>query len=233
MVQELTRQIQLDTGIDSRTLGVQGDKSITLGESQIIQSNANVRLGLNITVNNWSEKWFWRNWYRCYQEFFSNKDRKFIRIAGSFSVNTVEFRKDDFMGSQDPDVVIESEGQVKAMREQQKLQFQAQLPIILQDPNTPTISKNYAKRYAFKLMGLSREQIAVLVPLTYEELDAQNKVKLINENNPLALQIDEMNVDHYTYLIYFDTALDTPTKYRAIEQRKRAIIQMGQNLQIQ
>lgn len=40
--QEITRQIQLDTGIDSRSLGVQGDKSITLGESQQIQANANV-----------------------------------------------------------------------------------------------------------------------------------------------------------------------------------------------
>lgn len=184
-------------------------------------------------MNNWSEKDFWKQWYRCYQEYFSNKDRKFIRIAGSFSVNTVEFRKDDFMSKEDPDVVIESEGQVKAMREQQKLQFQAQLPIILQDPNTPQISKNYAKRYAYKLMGLNRDQIAVLVPLTYEELDAQQKVRLINANDPLALEIDEMDVDHYTYLIYFDTALDTPVKYKAIEQRKRAIILAGQQGQMQ
>ena len=188
-----------------------------------------MRLGLNITVNNWSEKDFWKQWYRCYQEYFSSKDRKFIRIAGSFSVNNVEFRKDDFMGNEDVDVVIESESQVKAMREQQKLQFQAQLPIILQDPGTPEISKNYAKRYSYKLMGLSRDQIAVLVPYTYEELDAMMKVKLINANDPLALELDNLDVDHYTYLIYADTALDTPMKYKFIDQRKQAIIQTGQN----
>lgn len=233
MVQELSRQLQLDTGVDARTLWVQWDKSITLGESQTIQANANVRLGLNITVNNWSEKDFWKQWYRCYQEYFSGKDRKFIRIAGSFSVSNVEFRKDDFMGNEDVDVVIESESQVKAMREQQKLQFQAQLPIILQDPSTTEISKNYAKRYSYKLMWLTRDQIAVLVPYTYEELDAMMKVKLINANDPLALELDELDVDHYTYLIYADTALDTPMKYKFIEQRKRAIIQTGQNLKQQ
>lgn len=59
------------------------------------------------------------------------------------------------------------------------------------------------------------------------------KVKLINANDPLALELDELDVDHYTYLIYADTALDTPMKYKFIEQRKRAIIQTGQNLKQQ
>lgn len=163
MVNELSRQIQLDTGIDARTMGVPGDKTTTLGEAQQIQANANVRLGLNMTVNNWSEKEFWKLWYRAYQEFFGGKDKKFIRIAGSFWVNTIEFRKDDFMAKEDPDIMVESESQVRAMREQQKLQFQAQLPIILQDPSIPAISKNYARRYSLKLMGMTRDQINVLV----------------------------------------------------------------------
>ena len=49
--QELVRQIQLDTGIDSRSLGIQGDKNITLGEAQQIQENANVIFGLGVEVS--------------------------------------------------------------------------------------------------------------------------------------------------------------------------------------
>lgn len=128
------------------------------------------------------------------------------------------------MSSEDPDVYIESESQLKAMQEQQKLQFQAQLPILLQDPNVKPISKQFAQRKAFKLMGLSRDEINVLVPPSFEEMDAQQKVRLINADDPLGAQIDNIDVDHYTYLVYFDTALDTPTKYKAIEMRKQAII---------
>lgn len=50
---EIAQIIQQDTGFDSRTLGVQGDKSITLGEAQQIQTNANLRLSLGIEIGNW------------------------------------------------------------------------------------------------------------------------------------------------------------------------------------
>lgn len=80
--QELVRQIQLDTGIDSRSLGVQGDKNITLGESQQIQANANVIFGLGVEVSSWAEVDFWKHmWFRTYQENFSNSDEKFIRLS--------------------------------------------------------------------------------------------------------------------------------------------------------
>lgn len=67
---EIITQIYSDTGMDARTLGVQGEKNITLGESQQIQANANVRLGLNIAINFWSEKKFWKQWLRAYNQYF-------------------------------------------------------------------------------------------------------------------------------------------------------------------
>lgn len=137
------------------------------------------------------------------------------------------------MSTEDPDISVESESQIKAMREQQKLQFQAQLPILLQDPTTPEISKNFAKRYSMKLMGIGRDQINILVPPTYEEFEAKDKVMMINNNDPLGAKVDEIDVDHYTFLYYFDTALDTEVKYQAIRNRKDAIIATGQNLKKQ
>jgi hypothetical protein len=96
--QELVRQIQLDTGIDSRSLGVQGDKNITLGESQQIQANANVIFGLGVEVSSWAEVDFWKHmWFRTYQENFSNSDEKFIRLSNGFNTNQMVFRRDDFL----------------------------------------------------------------------------------------------------------------------------------------
>ena len=149
--QEMVRQIQTDTGIDSRALGVQGDENITLGEAQQIQANANVRFGLNVAVNYWSEKAFWQLWLRTYNEFFSGSDRKFIRIAHGFGSTAVEFRKDDFLGIQDPDITIESEANANSKRAKTQVAFAAKLPLILQDPNVPQVSKNVAMRYSLKL----------------------------------------------------------------------------------
>lgn len=106
---EITRQIQLDTGIDSRSLGVQGDKSITLGESQQIQANANVIFGLGVEIGGWAEEDFWNHiWFRSYQEFFSSSDQKFIRLSNGFNTNQQTFRRDDFLGTEDIDFYIES-----------------------------------------------------------------------------------------------------------------------------
>ena len=150
--QEISRQIQLDTGIDSRTLGVQGDKTSTLGEAQQIQANANVRFGLSVEIANWGEEDFWKYiWFRSYREFFAKADKKLIRVATGFGSNIVEFRQDDFMGMEDPDIKIESKKRVSAQRESMKISFMAKLPIILQDPTTPKITKAIAMRYALKL----------------------------------------------------------------------------------
>lgn len=150
--QEITRQIQLDTGIDSRSLGVQGDKNITLGESQQIQANANVIFGLGVEVSGWAEEDFWKYiWFRSYQEFFSSSDEKFIRISSGFNTNQTKFRRDDFLGCEDIDFTIESKKKMNQLREQMKVQFAATLPLIIQDPNVPKITKSIAFRYQLKL----------------------------------------------------------------------------------
>lgn len=230
---EIISQVYKDTGIDARTLGVQWEKNITLGESQQIQANANVRMGLNIAVNFWSEKKFWRLWLRCYLEYFGAGDRKYIRITKGFESVPTELRRDDFLGIQDPDIYIDSEANISAKREKDKLSFQAQLPLILSDPSIPQISKTYALRYSLKLNGVPREMIKIMT-FNNTEVDARNKVALLNANDMAGAEIDDINEDHLTYLIMFENALDTPAKMEAIRRRREAIIlawQSGPNQQ--
>ena len=74
------------------------EKNITLGQSQQVQANANLRLSLGITVSNWGERDFWDYiWLRSYEEYFGRADKKVIRVSNGFGVNVIEIKKDDFL----------------------------------------------------------------------------------------------------------------------------------------
>lgn len=105
-----------------------------------------------------------------------------------------------------------------------KANFAAKLPIILQDPNTPEISKKIAQRYAYRLDGMSREMQYLLVPKSADELMAEEKVEFINEDMDYGAEIDNPDEDHMTFLVLFESARDTKTKRRAIANRKQALI---------
>lgn len=231
--QELVRQIQLDTGIDSRSLGVQWDKNITLGESQQIQANANVIFGLGVEVSSWAETDFWKYmWFRTYQENFSNSDEKFVRLSNGFNTNQMVFRRDDFLGVEDIDFSIESKKKVGQMREQMKIQFAAKLPMILQDPNVPKITKSIAFQYSLKLDGHSREMQQILNPyFSPEQVDARRKIKYIDNN--IVPEIEDPNVELMTYYVIWQSAMDTPAKETALKNLEKGMIETMQNQQIQ
>lgn len=227
--QELVRQIQLDTGIDSRSLGVQGDKNITLGESQQIQANANVIFGLGVEVSSWAETDFWKHmWFRTYQENFSNSDEKFVRLSNGFNTNQMIFRRDDFLGVEDIDFSIESKKKAGQMREQMKLQFNAKLPMILQDPNVPKITKSIAFQYSLKLDGHSREMQQILNPyFSPEQVDARRKVEYLDNN--IVPEIEDPNVELMTYYVIWQSAMDTPAKTTALKNLEKGMIATMQN----
>lgn len=231
--QEIIRQIQLDTGIDSRSLWVQWDKNITLGEAQQIQANANVIFGLWVEVSTWAEVDFWKHmWFRTYQEFFSQSDEKFIRLSNGFNTNQFVFRRDDFLWVEDIDFSIESKKKMTQMREQMKIQFSAKLPLILQDPNVPKITKSIAFRYSLKLDGHGREMQQILNPyFSPEEVDARRQVWYLNAwltpilNNP--------NVELMTYYVICQSAIDSPEKEKFLKRLEEWMIEMAQNVQMQ
>ena len=103
--------------------------------------------------------------------------------------------------------------------------LQAELTIREANPNTPRISIDYMRRKLYRLQGYTRADIQVAVPYTPEEMDARNTVKLLNINDMSAATIRDINEDHMTYLVVFQSAIDTEAKATAIEMRKRAYIE--------
>lgn len=220
---ELSRQMQLETWMSDNTLWV-AEKNITLWQAQQVQSNANIRLALWITVSNWWAKDFWNYiWLRWYEEYFWNSDVKLIRVANAFWVNVLEIRKDDFLWWSNPDITIESKKKVESDRKEQDIMFDTMLPYFIQDPSKATIVKNVALRQSLKLKWVSKELINIL---TYDKNEewAKAKVIWINNNDPRGAIIDDITEDHLTYLVIFQSALDTPMKQKAIQARKEAYI---------
>lgn len=196
-----------------------------------IQENANIRFGLTSYHSEQSDELFWRDiWYRSYKEFFSKTDKKFIRIASSIDgTKLLTLTRDDFLTFEDPHVYIESKRKFEAERRGMAAQLEARLAVMEANPNTPRISLDFMRRKILKLQGFSRSDVQVIVPYTPEEMDARNIVKLLSDNDMDAAKVRDLNEDHMTYLVVFQSASDTDAKEIAIEMRKQAYIQSGQS----
>ena len=219
---DIRRRIQLDTGIDDRTLGVESGSSLTLGEVQQIQANANLRLALNIEISNWGEKAFWKEWYRSYVRYFAPHDMKIIRTTGATGRRTLHLRREDIICDDEPDIIIESRRQVDAERAREKGSYIQKLSLLLSDPDTPRISRSYALRKAYTLDGLARDEIMTLVPPTYEELDAERIATLVNTNRlPENLAASLAGRDITTYLVILSRADNTPARAVVLETIRR------------
>lgn len=167
-------------------------------------------------------------WFRTYQENFSNSDEKFVRLSNGFNTNQMVFRRDDFLGVEDIDFSIESKKKSGQMREQMKLQFNAKLPMILQDPNVPKITKSIAFQYSLKLDGHSREMQQILNPyFSPEQVDARRKVEYIDNN--IVPEIEDPNVELMTYYVIWQSAMDTPAKTTALKNLEKGMIATMQN----
>jgi hypothetical protein len=201
---------------------------MTLGEAQQIQSNANLRLGLNVQVASWSEKKFWRLWYECYKSNFKSAKGKIIRVVTTFGTNVVNIRPDDLKCATDPDIYVEFKSKAKALNEQEKAGFMATLPLLLQDPNTPKISKKFALRKSMRLNGMKRDEVYAQVPKDGDELNADNAVQLINREKFPASLFDGERKDWMTYMVVIQSAIDNPVKFATLEKIKNIIILEGE-----
>lgn len=229
--QFLDRNIEMTVGIDARQIWVAWDRSITATEAQMLQANNNLKAIFKNRINNVWEKKFWELWYKSYRKNFSTAKKKIIRISDSFWWQNIEFTKKDFITSEDPDIVIKSKTEVKAEREWKKRDLMPLLMNKTQDPNAPVVSRKIAERKLYELNWMSDEEIEAICPYTYEELDAMQKLELINMGLPEWAEIDNANVDHQTYITIFQRAIDNDIKFAAIEARKQMIIDLWLNQQ--
>lgn len=96
-------------------------------------------------------------------------------------------------------------------------------PTYMQRPDVPKVSKTFASRKMWKLLGLTREEILIFEPESYEEKQAKKRLELIN-NNENPPKIRNLYEDHLTYIIVYQSADANTAQRRAIAEREQAYI---------
>lgn len=223
--QSLDAENNLATGADSMRAGVMSSQSNTATEVQQVTMNAQTRFLLGYRINIWGEKHFWRLWYRLYRQFFSQTQEKIVRLQSGFGIRYTKITRKDFITVEDPDVSIISKTELKSRKDKERMAFSQIVPLLLQDPNKPEASKNYAMRYLLKLNDLANEVVEILVPDSPGEQRAKMENELLSRDISADLMIDD---DHLSHMIIHSGAEDSDAKFAHIEAHRQAYILSGQ-----
>lgn len=223
--QKLRSDTQLATGISNVQAGVTEDTKRTASEIQASQRNANARFLLGFQIQLVADKDFWRLWYRCYQEYMSDTSEKVVRITSGLTPKVSVFNRKDIT-IQDPDVVLDSEENIKRINNDIRDAWMASYNFYMQDTEIPAISKALFKRKYYQIvLKVTKEEAYEKVPASAQELYAWEDVKAINHWN---LVYPDQSIDPYTMLIIAQSAEDSKNKFAYIEMCKLMIIMTTQ-----
>lgn len=216
----LQSQWMLDIGMDERTLWVSSWANISATENQRVQKNANLRLMLGMNVNNRAEKKF-RDilWLRLYQQYFKRSDKKNIYINSWVGMTPAVIQQKDFTTSNDINIKITSKVEAEEERNEKLTRVLPLVNFALSRPGSK-YSKDKLLRDIYSRSGLDKESVNVYIDMSVEELQAREDLELINRNE-MPKQCENPNEDHWTYVVIYQSAIDTPAKRKAIEQRMR------------
>ena len=217
MRNSLNREVQNSTGIDWIIQWVRWDRSITARESQTIQQNANLNLALNNKVNSWGEKAFWKLWYRSYREYFSWSAEKIVRLSNGFGSNVMNFKKVDFITTNDIDIDIINKSDEDSKVAEEKLNI-PNYQILLQDPTLEKINKTFINRHILRISWTPANLIKQMIPESYEEQDAKEQVWILNHN--INIEDYDVQTDQATYLAIYKRWLPTDAMKKATAKRE-------------
>lgn len=223
MMTAIQQQMSDSTGLDKNTLWLGADASRTLGESQLIQQNANLRLGLITKFSNWWDEDFWKIYYRSLQ--YNLAGEKVVRLTRSFGDYYVNFKRDDIVGSESIDVIITTKSEIDTKIAKESATFFATYATDIASM-TNEFSKNILNRKKYRLQGWSPDEIRMVIRDTKEEIIARQDVQRLNYGLD-ALPIEEWQ-DHHVFLAYYERAIDSEKKRQAIEKRKQALFMFAQ-----
>lgn len=220
----LEEQMALDTWIDRNTTWVLSTQNATLWEREMAQRNANVKFLLATKQGNWFEKFRWQYlWYRIYQANLWEAEEKQVFFNNSYSPKNYTFRKDDFIWQDDLRLEIVN----KAEREQEinakKADRMALLPQLIAGAKSED-ERVMLYREMLEAQWEDEEYIMDLFPYTSHELNAFDKLAMIEENDIEWAEIDNITDPHEVYIRIINIAEPTPVKQKALQNRYQAIM---------
>lgn len=215
----LSQGAELSTASPDTKQGARPTEGGTATRDALVSQGSDTRYALAAKVWGWSEKRFWKQWYRLYKDHFEDGiDEKSIRIAGALGASWRPFTRENLIANTDPDVSIES----RVLAEQRKFnelqQFRGYLQVIAMDP---TARIRFGLRYMGKLSGLKQDVIEQLLPPTIDEMVAEEENEMLRSNEKVEVMVTD---DHQTHIEIHNKMEDTPAKFAHINAHKRAMV---------
>ncbi len=214
----------LDSGAQKSTAtpdiqqGAMSSERRTATEVGAIVQKADTRYALSAKIFGWSERRFWKQWYKLYKKYFKGDiDQKIVRIVGSGGPTWRKLTRENFILNTDPDIQIESRvlGEAKRMQDLQAFTNFAKMAMTEQGTN-----KRYLLKHQGKLSGLRRDEIDMALPKTTHELDAEDENLMLNDNKTPEILITD---DHATHLMVHEKAADTAARAAHVRAHIKAM----------
>lgn len=223
----MQQQGMLDIGIDARTMWVTPEGVISATENQRVQNNANLRMMLGIKLYNRAEKKFWTIlWDRVYQQYFKLTDEKNIYINTGLGLKPLVIKKKDIGTYEDIDIQIISKLELEEEYTKKLRNIAPIMNFVLTRPWSK-YGKDDILRNVFIWSGATEEEALSWVEPSIEEMQAKEDIELINMNED-PKPCEDLNEDHRTYIVIYQSALNTPAKAKAIANRMELYIKSGQ-----
>ena len=226
MIQALENEAMLDTNIDTLQQGIVSWGRTTATESQIAQANSNIIGLLNNKVNAWGDKRFWFEWWKWYQENFSEIDEKSVVLISNFEVKSFQLRKDDFFTKNIPHIILATKADLQSRNEKEQIFWDKYLWMMLNNPTSPDVSKRIAQRMCYRCNGKTPNEINVLVPLENDETVAMQFVDMINLDHVPQSLFDYPQEYLRTFWVYFQKCENTKAKDIVLQAIRNAMVKM-------
>lgn len=206
-------------------------RTITATQSQLLQSNQNIRLTTIFKVFLWGERNYWDTlWYRKYQENFKMSSQKNIVLNDWIWCVTYTVLWKDLHTVKDLHLRLITIMDKNEIDENNKAAIMASYQPLMQmasDFWKIQLTKQFAK-----IVWLNKELVNSAFTMPHEYQQALLYLELLNHNEDVP-EITDMNENHEIYIQVYSQALDTDAKRKAIDARRQALILSWQQAQLQ
>lgn len=199
--------------------GVMSGDQRTLGELNLISSKVDTRYSMTAKVFGWSERAYWRQWYKQYKIHFKNEiDEKIVRIQGALAPVWRPFTRENIIAEIDPDVKIESRVVSEGKRQRDRRDYLPFATTILQNPEN---NRRFVEKKLAKFYGATKEEMDMMFPKTVDEMQAEDENEVLNEGGLPKISAHD---DHQTHINIHAKANPSEHTYAHIKQHKTLMI---------
>lgn len=201
--------------------GMRPKDNRTATETNVISNKVDTRYSLSAKIFGWSEKKFWRQWYKLYKDYFkAGIDEKIIRITGAMGSKWRPLSRENIIANIDPDIKIESRVISENRRFNDLQKYRLFLKDVLAvDPQNSNI--RFALRRIGRLSGFRKEEVEQILPPTIDEMRAEKENDQLNAGQAVMVQVFD---DDFVHIEIHNKAEDSPEKEAHINAHKEAMM---------